>query len=104
MRPFRKIELLIMTFVPGATFTTTEVKLEDLRAGKLDVELPAVGHTSMGDEGEKLQMLIKGAYIGILTTSVEGAWDVSTELNEAFPDHQFKDAEKYLEGVWTGRA
>jgi hypothetical protein len=93
-----------LTFARGTTFNATEVKLEDLRAGKLDAELPAVGHTSMEDEGEELQALIKGAYIGILLTSVENAWDVSTEFNKLFPEYEFKDAEKYLEDVWTGRA
>lgn len=42
--------------------------------------------------------------IGILLSSTKGAWDVSDELNQLFPDYTFDKVENFLAKVWNGKA
>jgi hypothetical protein len=41
--------------------------------------------------------------IGILLSSVKGAWDVSDEFNRLFPDYEFAGVETFLTKVWEGK-
>ena len=47
--------------------------------------------------------MFKMVKIGMLLSSAKGAWDVSDELNQLFPDYRFEDIESFLTRVWTGK-
>lgn len=47
--------------------------------------------------------MVKVVSIGILLSSMKGAWDVSDELNQMFPDYKFEKAEHFLTRVWYGK-
>lgn len=80
-------------------FAIDRVKLEDLEAGNLNTSWAiAKKHAAVNDE--EASALFKLVTIGLVLSSVEGAWDVSNELNQLFPDHQSEDIETFLAGVW----
>jgi len=41
--------------------------------------------------------------VGILISAVEGAWDVSNEMNELFRDYEFEGIYEFLVRVWGER-
>lgn len=76
--------------------------MEDLEAGNLhtawalDERHPAVPE-------EQYMFFVKTVTIGILLSSAKGAWDVSDELNQLFPDHKFNKIGEFLARVWNGK-
>lgn len=83
-------------------FTVAEGQLEDLQRGelKLDWGLERT-HEAVG-EGEAEEFK-KGVMVGILLGCYLGAWDVSGEVNELFPEYEFEGIEKFLKRVWEGK-
>jgi len=63
--------------------------------------MPAEGHRSFNQE--QAAKIIEQAYIGILLSSTKGAWDVSNDFNQLFPDYEFTQIEAYLNDVWKGK-
>lgn len=48
--------------------------------------------------------MLKSVMIGMLISTVKGAWDVSDAFNQLLPDYEFESAEEFLAGVWEGKA
>ncbi|XXH05406.1 hypothetical protein Hte_011832 [Hypoxylon texense] len=88
--------------VRGSPFTVDKVKLEDLEAGKLNTSwgLKAV-HKAVSDD--QALALLKAVSIGILLSSTKGAWDISDDFNQIFPDYEFTSIESFLGEVWEGK-
>ncbi|KAI5861226.1 hypothetical protein GGS23DRAFT_598750 [Durotheca rogersii] len=88
--------------VRGRDFAVDWAKMEDLEAGKLDMSwgLSAVHQAVSADEAAAY---LKVVSIGILLSSVKGAWDVSDEFNQLFPDYKFTPIEDFLAKVWGGQ-
>ncbi|KAI1765052.1 NAD(P)-binding protein [Hypoxylon sp. FL1150] len=89
--------------VRGSPFTVDKVKIEDLEAGDLKTSwsLKAV-HNSIF-EGQA-SALLKEVPIGILLSSTKGAWDISDDFNQIFPDYKFTSIEDFLGKVWEGKS
>lgn len=88
----------------GSPFAIDKVKIEDLEAGILQTSWKmdtAKKHAAVSDE--ESAALFKTVTIGMLLSSVKGAWDVSDELNQLFPDYQFEKIEAFLTRVWGGK-
>lgn len=86
----------------GRPFTIDKVKLEDLEAGILKTSWTLEKrHRAVSEE--QSDRLRKAVSIGILLSSIEGAWDVSSELNQLFHDHEFEKAEEFLSRIWKGK-
>lgn len=80
------------------------MKLEDLEAGNLQASWKmdtAKKHAAV--RYEESAALFQTVTIGMLLSSVKGAWDVSDELNQLFPDYQFEEIEAFLTRVWIGK-
>jgi hypothetical protein len=58
-------------------------------------------HQAVSDE--QYTSFVKTVSIGILLSSTKGAWDVSDELNQLFPDYKFDKMEDFLSRVWNGK-
>jgi hypothetical protein len=86
----------------GQPFAIETVQLSDLEAGKLNMTWKlAARHRSISDkEAEEMQ---KQIMIGMLISACKGAWAVSDELNQLFPDYEFTGMEEFLEGIWAGK-
>lgn len=80
----------------------TKVQVEDLEAGNLKSSwgLQAVHHAVPDDQA---QALLKQVAIGFLLSSSKGAWDVSDDFNQMFPDYEFTSIEDFLTKVWEGK-
>jgi hypothetical protein len=91
-----------MTIYTGRSFTIDKVKTEDLEAGNLKTSwgLQAV-HGAVSED--QASALLKAVSIGVLLSSSKGAWDISDEMNQLFPDHEFTLVEDFLAKVWEGK-
>lgn len=80
----------------------TTLKVEDLEAGDLNSSwsLQAVHHAVPDDQ---TQALLKQVAIGFLLSSSKGAWDVSDDFNQIFPDFEFTSLENLLTRTWEGK-
>lgn len=87
----------------GPDFTVENVQIKDLEAGHLNTSwgLEAV-HRAV--QPEEASALLKAVSIGILLSSIKGAWDVSDELNQLFPDFIFTPIDGFLAKAWEGKA
>ncbi|KAI9657634.1 MAG: hypothetical protein M1821_002810 [Bathelium mastoideum] len=92
----------IATRVRGSSFTVEKLRVDDLEAGVLKTSwgLEAVHHAVSDDQASAL---LKDVAIGILLSSLKGAWDISDELNQLFPDYEFTRAESFLAKAWEGK-
>lgn len=52
---------------------------------------------------EQHASFVKIVSIGILLSSVKGAWDVSDDINQLFPDYEFDGTGDFLTKVWKGK-
>ncbi|KAI0179008.1 NAD(P)-binding protein [Hypoxylon sp. FL1284] len=88
--------------IRGCPFTVDEVKIEDLEAGILNTSwnLTAV-HKAVSED--QASALLKQVSIGILLSSSKGAWDISDDFNQIFPDHEFTSIDDFLTRVWEGK-
>ncbi|PLB52197.1 NAD(P)-binding protein [Aspergillus steynii IBT 23096] len=85
--------------IRGRPFAVDKVKLGDLKTGVLNASWGLEkSHRAVSDE--QAAELKKTVSIGILLSSVQGAWDVSEEFNRLFPNHQFDDMKEFLGRVW----
>lgn len=87
----------------GRPFTIEKVRLEDLEAGVLKTSW-ALGKRHHSISEEQANNVATTVSIGILLSSSKGAWDVSTELNQLFPEYEFDDMEGFLARVWDGKS
>ena len=77
------------------------MKLEDLEAGILTTSW-ALEKRHQAVSEEQYSAFVKSVTIGTLLSSTKGAWDVSDELNQLFPDYRFDKMEDFLAKVWSG--
>ena len=86
----------------GTSFTVDKVKTEDLEAGYLKTSW---GLESVHQAVSEVQAsaLLKAVAIGTLLSSAKGAWDISDELNQLFPEHEFTPIEDFLAKAWEGK-
>jgi hypothetical protein len=47
--------------------------------------------------------MAKAVPIGMLLSSMKGAWDSSDEMNQLFPDYEFTKMEDFLTKIWEGK-
>ena len=86
----------------GRPFSVDKVNLEDLEAGVLNTSWALEKrHRAVSEEQHK--SLANMVSIGILLSSMKGAWDVSDEWNQVFPDYAFDKMEDFLTRVWDGK-
>ncbi|PGH29675.1 hypothetical protein GX50_07560 [[Emmonsia] crescens] len=88
--------------VRGRSFTLDKVKAGDLEAGCLKTSWGLTTVHQAVSEDLALSLL-KEVSIGILLSSLKGAWDSSDELNQLFPDYKFVTVEDFLMNVWNGK-
>ncbi|KPM43139.1 hypothetical protein AK830_g3424 [Neonectria ditissima] len=88
--------------VRGRPFTIEKVKLDDLEAGHLKTSW-ALEKRHRAVSEEQAAALVKVVSIGMLLSSVKGAWAVSDEFNQLFPDYKFTETEEFLSRVWAGK-
>ena len=87
--------------ITGLPFTLSHLSPTDLQAGKLEISwTPSQGHHSFSQEAAKI---IEQAYIDILLSSIDGAWEVTDEFNKIFPDYEFIGIDEFLGDVWKGK-
>ncbi|EED19053.1 conserved hypothetical protein [Talaromyces stipitatus ATCC 10500] len=88
--------------VRGNSFEVAKAKVEDLEAGELKTSwgLDAVHHSVPKDQSNDL---LKQVSVGILLSCLKGAWDVSAEFNQTFPDYEFSSIEDFLRKTWEGK-
>ncbi|KAK6514717.1 hypothetical protein TWF281_004913 [Arthrobotrys megalospora] len=88
--------------VRGHPFSVDKVNVEDLEAGNLNTSwgLEAVHHAVSDDQAAAM---LKAVSIGILLSSTKGAWDISDDWNQVFPDYPFNSIEEFLTKVWAGQ-
>ena len=86
----------------GKPFVVDKIPVDDLKAGRLNASwgLEAVHHAVSPSDAAALLKMVS---IGILLSSSKGAWDVSDELNQLFPDYNFVQAEDFLRMAWEGK-
>lgn len=78
------------------------MELHDLEAGVLKTSWSLEKeHRAVTDE--QSPGLLTKVPIGILLSSVKGAWNVSDEFNRLFPDYKFEAMEDFLAKVWDGK-
>jgi hypothetical protein len=89
----------LLTLILGP-FRVDKVALDDLEQGILNTSwMVSKKHKAVSDD--EASGLFKVVTIGMLLSSVKGAWDVSDEVNQLFPDYQFDDIEAFLTRVWN---
>ncbi|KAI0886562.1 NAD(P)-binding protein [Annulohypoxylon maeteangense] len=88
--------------IRGRPFIVDKVKVEDLENGELKTNWNIKAIHKMVSEDQALAFL-KAVSIGILLSSSKGAWDISDELNQLFPDFEFTQIEDFLTKVWEGK-
>ncbi|KIV87260.1 hypothetical protein PV11_02815 [Exophiala sideris] len=85
--------------VRDGPFTVDAVKMDDLEAGnftaswKLEASHPSVSE-------EEATKMMKTVLVGMLLSSAKGAWEVSDEWNQLFPEFKFTEIEDFLRNVW----
>lgn len=79
------------------------MELQDLQAGCLKTSW-TLGEKHQAVADEQSSDLLTKVPIGILLSSVKGAWDVSDDFNQLFPDYKFDGIEDVLAKVWDGKA
>ncbi|KAF4334929.1 2`-hydroxyisoflavone reductase [Fusarium beomiforme] len=86
----------------GEPFAIEWLKMEDLAAGELKTDnyprlpLPSVPQ-------DQVEAFSKMVVIGTLTAFHRGAWTVSDEWNQIFPDYKFTKADELLKSAWEGK-
>lgn len=87
----------------GCHFIVDKVKLEDLEAGVLKTTWTLKKkHQAVPDE--QFAGLLAEVPIGFLLSSVKGAWDISDELNQLFPECELDRMEEFLIKVWAEKS
>jgi uncharacterized phage-like protein YoqJ len=98
------MDVVSCAYCPGveAPFDVEHVKNENLEAGELKTSWSLnAAHSAVSKE--EAEAMLKQVTIGMLLSSVKGAWEVSDELNQRFPEFKFESAEAFLGRVWKGR-
>ena len=86
----------------GRQFAIARVNIQDLEAGDLKTSW-ALEKRHKALTEEQSSAFFRAVPIGILLSSVQGAWDVSDELNQLFPDYTFEKIGDFLASVWDGK-
>ncbi|KAF1811993.1 NAD(P)-binding protein [Eremomyces bilateralis CBS 781.70] len=89
--------------VRDGPFAVEKVQSQDLEAGDLKTSWALEARHQAVSENQAAGFLT-AVPIGILLSSTKGAWDVSDELNQLFPDYEFVGIRDFLANVWDGRS
>ncbi|PGH11857.1 hypothetical protein AJ79_04654 [Helicocarpus griseus UAMH5409] len=89
--------------IRGRPFIIEKVKIEDLEGGVLNTSWTLRKRHKAVPE-EQSATLVKVVSIGILLSSLKGAWDVTDDLNQLFSDYVFDKIEDFLTRVWSGKS
>ena len=88
--------------IRGGEWSVEHVKGEDVRKGVLNTEwVPQMSHPVIPSE-DRAQWS-KDFLVMFLVGILNGAWDVSGEWNQRFPEYEFQSAEAYLRKAWEGK-
>ncbi|KAI4610838.1 hypothetical protein J4E80_007867 [Alternaria sp. BMP 0032] len=88
--------------IRGGDWLVEYVKSEDLAKGELKASwLPLISHPTVTDEVR--EGFSKAFVIMFFEAIRRGAWDVSDEFNQRFPEYKFMSAEEYLSRAWEGQ-
>jgi hypothetical protein len=86
----------------GGEWRVERVRGDDIRKGELKTSwVPLMSHPVIpsDDRAQWSREFLVMFFVGILN----GAWDVSAEWNERFPDYKFTSVEEYLTKAWEGK-
>lgn len=87
--------------IRAGDWTVEYVRGEDVRRGELKTQwVPQMSHPSVPKENTEWS---KEFVIMFLVGILNGAWDVSDEWNQRFPEYKFQEAEQYLRKAWEGK-
>ncbi|RAR12491.1 NAD(P)-binding protein [Stemphylium lycopersici] len=88
--------------IRGGEWTIEYLKSEDVAKGVIKSSwIPPISHPTI-PEGE--QEAFSKLFIVMFFRAIKsGAWDVSAEFNERYPDYKFMSAEEYLTKAWEGK-
>lgn len=87
--------------IRGGDWTIEYVRGEDIRMGELKTKwVPQMSHPSVPKENTEWS---KEFVIMFLVGILNGAWDVSDEWNQRFPEYRFQQVEEYLRKAWEGK-
>lgn len=88
--------------IRGGEWSVEHVSGADIRKGVLNTNwVPQMSHPVIPseDRAQWSKDFVIMFFMGILN----GAWDVSGEWNERFPEYEFTGAEEYLRKAWEGK-
>ncbi|KAG9190552.1 hypothetical protein G6011_08640 [Alternaria panax] len=88
--------------IRGGDWKVEYVKSEDLAKGELKTSwLPLISHPTVTED---IKESFSKQFIFMFFEAIKrGAWDVSDEFNERYPDYKFMSAEEYLTKAWEGK-
>lgn len=88
--------------IRGGEWSVEYLKSEDVAQGVIKSSwIPPLSHPTIPKEQQEAfskQFLVM--FFGAIKS---GAWDVSGEFNERYPDYHFMSAEEYLTKAWEGK-
>jgi hypothetical protein len=89
--------------IRGGEWKVEHVKSEDVAKGELKTSwVPEFDHPVIPiDSREEFS---RSFVIDFFNAMKRGAWDVSTEWNQRFPEFKFVGLEEYLAKAWEGKA
>jgi hypothetical protein len=88
--------------IRGGDWNVEHIKSEDLAKGELKTSwLPLIEHPTVTNDAR--EQFSKHFLVTFLESLPRGAWDVSDEFNQRFPDYKFMSAEEYLTKAWEGK-
>ncbi|ORY03920.1 hypothetical protein BCR34DRAFT_491995, partial [Clohesyomyces aquaticus] len=86
----------------GGEWDIEYLKSEDIAKGELKSSwVPTMNHPIIPPEAR--EEFSREFVIMFLQGIAKGAWDVSAEWNERFPDFETQSAEEYLTKAWEGK-
>jgi hypothetical protein len=88
--------------IRGGEWSIEQVSSADVAKGEIKVSwIPQLDHPTIPvEERESFSKLF---LVMFFQAVARGAWDVSAEFNERFPDYKFMSIEEYLRKVWEGK-
>ncbi|KAH7125664.1 NmrA-like family protein-like protein [Dendryphion nanum] len=83
----------------GGEWTVERVTVEDIKRGDLKTEwVPKMDHQAIPVDYQEVYS--RKFVITFLQAMIRGAWEVSGEWNERFPEYKFVEPEGLLGGIW----
>ncbi|USP76689.1 uncharacterized protein yc1106_03963 [Curvularia clavata] len=88
--------------IRGGEWSIDHISSEDVARGEIKSSwIPPLDHPVIPPE--ERESFSKVFLIMFFTASKNGAWNVSEEFNEMFPEYKFMSLEEYLTKAWEGK-